>query len=128
LIKYMKKLVLTLVIMPMLLIGCGKPDNVFDFSGTMVDYLDCTMQNVSISEWDYGMVLALDTPDSIGKPYTDPYGEKFQNCVILYRTKSRFRIGDKVEGTMYLDDNYSKAYCQFHYDLDLPEAVCYSLD
>ena len=124
----MKKTLLIFAIIPMLFMGCGKPDNVFDFSGTMVDYLDCTSPFASITELDYGMVLAVDTPDSIGKDYTDPYGETFHNCVILYRTKSRFKIGEKVEGSMFLDDNYSKAYCQFHYDLGLPEAVCYSLN
>ena len=112
----------------MFVTGCKKPDNVFDFSGKMVDYLECTLQYASISDFDYGMVLCLDTPDSIGKDYTDPTGEKFHNCVILYRTKARFKIGEKVSGTMYLDDKYSKAYCQFHYELDLPEGVCYSLD
>ena len=124
----MKRLILFLAVMPMLFCSCNKPDNVFDFSGTMVDYLECTMQYASISDFDYGMVLSLDTPDSIGKPYTDPTGEKFQNCIVLYRTRSRFRIGEKVSGSMYLDEKYSKAYCQIHYDLNLPEGVCYSLD
>ncbi|MBQ6069706.1 MAG: hypothetical protein IJK84_09395 [Bacteroidales bacterium] len=122
----MKKLLLTLALAPLLLCGCGKPDNVFDFSGTMVDYKDCMMQTTSISEWDYGMVISLDTPDSIGKPYT-AYDGSYDNCVVLYRTRSRFKIGDKVEGSMYLDDDYSKAYCQYHYQHDLPEGVCYSL-
>ena len=124
----MKKLLLIVAIIPLFVTGCSKPDNVFDFSGTMVDYLECTGPFVGISEMDFGLVLTLDTPDSIGKDYTDPYGDKHRNCVILYRTKSRFKIGDKVSGSMYLDDRYSKSYCQFHYDLDLPEGVCYSLD
>ena len=123
----MKK-TLIITIIPLLFMGCRKPDNVFDFSGKMVDYLECTMQYTSISEFDYGMVLSLDTPDSIGMEYTDPYGEKYQNCVVLYRTRARYKIGEKVSGSMYLDDKYSKAYCQIHYDLDLPEGVCYSLD
>ena len=124
----MKKTLLIIAIIPMLLTGCKKPDNVFDFSGTMVDYKDCTGPFVGISEMDYGIVINLDTPDSIGKDYTDPLGEKYHNCVVLYRTKSRLKIGDKISGSMYLDEKYSKAYCQFHYDLDLPEGVCYSLD
>ena len=124
----MKKILLIIAIIPMLLVGCKKPDNVFDFSGTMVGYVECNMQYGSLSDFDYGLVLAVDTPDSIGKDYTDSEGAKFHNCVILYRTKSRFRIGDKVSGSMFLDDKYSKAYCQFHYELGLPEAVCYSLN
>ena len=124
----MRKILFLFAIIPILLTGCGKPDNVFDFSGTMVDYLECTSPYVSISEIDFGLVLTLDTPDSVGKPYTDPYGERFENCVILYRTKSRIKVGDKVSGSMYFSDKYSAAYCQFHYDLDLPEGVCYSLD
>ena len=123
----MRKILLITALISLLFSSCKKPDNVFDFSGTMVDYLECTTPFASISDLDFGLVLTLDTPDSIGKSYTDPYGEAHPNCVILYRTKSRYKIGEKVKGSMYLDDNYSKAYCQFHYNLDLPEGVCYSL-
>ena len=112
----------------MFVTGCKKPDNVFDFSGTMVDYLECTMPSVGISDFDYGLVLSLDKPDSVGKPFTNIYGDKYENCVILYRTKSRYMIDDKVSGSMYFSDKYSDAYCQIHHRLDLPEGVCYSLD
>ena len=124
----MKKIFYFLALMPLVFASCGKPDNVIDFSGTMVDYLECTSPYVSISEIDFGLVLSLDTPDSIGKEYTDPFGEKYTNCVVLYRTKSRYKVGEKVSGSMYLSDKYSAAYCQFHYNHGLPEGVCYSLD
>ena len=124
----MKKLLLIAAIIPLLVTGCKKPDNVFDFSGTMVDYLECNMPSVGISDFEYGLVLSLDKPDSVGKPFTNIYGEKYENCVILYRTKSRYMIDDKVSGSMYFSDKYSDAYCQIHHRLDLPEGVCYSLD
>jgi len=123
----MKKRLLFLAIIPILFIGCGKPDNVFDFTGTVVGYVDCTSSLTSISEMDFGYVVALSVPDSIGGDYEANGGKQYGNCVILYRTKARYHDGDNIEGSMYLDDKYSKAYCQFHHNFGIPEGVCYSL-
>ena len=125
----MKKALFVFATTLLLLTGCKKPDNVFDFSGKMVDYLDCTLPSVGIADYDYGLVLSLSKPDSIGRTFTNIYGERYENCVILYRTRSRFMIDDSVSGSMYLSDKYSDAYCSIHHSsLDLPEGVCYSLD
>jgi len=123
----MKKLFILLAI-PLLLCSCKKRVEDFAFKGKVVDYLNCTMMTTNISEYDIGYVVALELPDSIGADHTLKNGTTYHNCVILYRTRSRFHEGDPISGTMYLDNNYSQAYCNFHYQTGLPEGVCYSLD
>lgn len=123
----MKKYLL-IILLPLLLCGCKKKAETFPFSGTVCGYLQCTLATASISEIDFGYVVSLTTPDSIGKDYNSGNNQTFHNCVIIYRTRYRYHDGDKISGTMYLDDKYSKAYCNYHYTLDLPEGVCYSLD
>ena len=51
-----------------------------------------------------------------------------KNCIILYRTKAKYRSGQAIKGRLYFDDEYSRAYCNYHNVPDLPEAVCYSLE
>lgn len=111
-----------------LLASCGKDVETFRFEGAVIDYVNCSLMSASISDIDYGYVIALTSPDTIGKDYYDVLGKKFTNCVILYRTKSRFEEGEVISGEMYLDDRYSRAYCTYHTRLDLPEGVCYRLD
>lgn len=123
----MKKYLLIFVI-PLLLNSCGKKADTFAFSGTVHGYLQCTMATASITEMDFGYIVSLTEPDSIGKDYISNDGHVYKNCVIIYRTRYRFYDGDEISGTMYLDDKYSKAYCNYHYPIDLPEGVCYSLD
>ena len=82
----------------------------------------------SISEFDMGYVLALTIPDSVGADFTLPDNTKHHNCVVLFHTRSRFQNGDIISGRMYLDNDYSAAYCNFHQDFGIPEGVCTSLD
>ena len=124
----MKKTLLLYALIPLLLVGCKKNEAVFDFSGKVVGYVDCTLNPTSISEMEFGYVVALNSPDSVGRDFTVSDGAVLHNCVILYRTKARYYDGDPISGSMYFDDRYSRAYCQIHRDYDLPEGVCYSLD
>ena len=124
----MRKTLLFLALIPLLLVSCGKNENTFDFSGKVVGYVDCTLNPTSISEMEFGYVVALDSPDSVGRDYTASDGIVMHNCVIHYRTKARYYDGDPISGSMFFDDRYSRAYCQIHRDYDLPEGVCYSLD
>ncbi len=124
----MKKYLIPLLLLPLLMCGCKKKVDTFAFSGTVRGYLQCTMATASVSEMDFGYVVSLSEPDSIGKNYNAGDGKTYKNCVILYRTRTRCHDGDKISGTMYLDDKYSKAYCNYHYSLDLPEGVCYTID
>lgn len=123
----MKKVLIALVALVCLTAGCKKRTDTFAFSGTVIDYYNCTLNSASISEMDFGYVVNLDTPDSIGGEYTSN-GVKYKNAVLLYRTHARYGDGEQISGTMYLDENYSRAYCQYHYHLDIPEGVCYKLD
>lgn len=124
----MRKTLLLLALIPLLLVSCGKNENTFDFSGKVVGYVDCTLNPTSISEMEFGYVVALTSPDSVGRDYTTSDGIVQHNCVILYRTKARYYDGDPISGSMFFDDRYSRAYCQIRHDYDLPEGVCYSLD
>lgn len=108
--------------------GCKDNPDAFAFKGVVVDYVNCTSAMASISDVDFGYVVCLATPDSVGKAYKASNGNTFDNCVVIYRTRTRFRDSDSISGTMYLDENYSRAYCSFHYDLNIPEGVCYTID
>ncbi len=112
----------------LLLAGCGEHEGTFDFSGTAIYRLECTLPTQSISEQDFGYILELTTPEDIGADYYDADGNVHHNCVILYRTHNLFYDGDAVSGRMYLDPDYSKAICAYHAHLDIPEGVCEKLD
>ena len=105
----------------------GKRPAVENSKGKVVYFLECTGMVTSISEYDMGYIISLQTPDSIGADFT-VNNTIHHNCVILYHTRSRFQNGDVISGQMYLDNKYSAAYCNFHHDTGLPEGVCYSLD
>ncbi len=123
----MKKYLLLLAI-PLLFCSCKKRTDTFAFKGTVVYYLECTGMVSSISEYDMGYIISLTTPDSIGADFSTNNNTTHHNCVILYHTRSRFQNGDVISGQMYIDNKYSQAYCNFHHQTGLPEAVCYSLD
>ncbi len=123
----MKKIILLLLI-PLLLCGCKKRVDDFAFKGKVVGYVQCSGMVSSISEFDMGYVIALDTPESIGGDYTFTEKKVYHNCVILYHTRSRLQNDETISGRMYLDDQYSAAYCNFHFETGLPEGVCLSLD
>lgn len=123
----MKKACLLAALTALIAAGCGKKADTFAFSGRVVGYVDCTMSSASVSEMDFGYIVDLDTPDSVGGAYASD-GKTYSNAVILYRTRARIGQGEEISGTMYLDDNYSRAYCSYHYNWGIPEGVCYTLD
>lgn len=100
--------------------SCVKHDEIA-FSGTIIDVRDC---NVSFGSYqDAGFVVKLDSPDSIGEPYTYN-GKTYENCVILYDPGCRLYKNDKISGTFFFDDKYSRANCSIHWtDFHLPEGV-----
>lgn len=108
--------------------GCKKRTDTFAFEGTVVGDVMCTSMAASISEFEIGYIVSLTTPDSIGGDYTNIEGDMCHNCVILYHTRSRFYMNDTLRGQMYLDNDYSAAYCNYHFHLGIPEGVCYSLE
>ncbi len=124
----MKRYLFLAIGLMFLFCSCGKNVETFPFKGKVVDYVNCSMMSASISELDFGWLISVSSPDSIGKDYRDQTGKTYKNCIILYRTRSRFEVDEEISGEMYLDDRYSKAYCTYHTNIDLPEGVCYSLD
>lgn len=125
-IKSSKKY-LFLLLLPLLLTGCNRDVETIHFTGTVRGFFNCTMAT-SVFDIEFGYIVALSAPDSIGNDYTDGSGETYHNCVVLYRTKERILDGEEISGEMYLDEDYSKAYCTLHYNHSLPEAVCYGLE
>lgn len=123
----MKKYLVIFLLVPFLMCGCKKKVNDFPFEGTVVGFVQCTMMTTSITEFDVGYVVNLASPDSVGGDYVGDNNKTYHNCVILYHTRTRFYDGDAIRGRMYLDDKYSAAYCNYHYKLGIPEAVCQSL-
>ena len=103
-----------------LLASCVKHDEI-PFSGTIVDVRECNASFGTVQ--DAGFVISLTSPDSIGQPYTHN-GVTYPNAVILYDPGCRLYKDDKLSGSFYLDDKYSRANCSIHWnDLHLPEGV-----
>lgn len=123
----MKKIYLILALAVLFASCNSKRADTFKFEGTIHGYLECSLATTSIMDLDFGYVVSLITPDSIGNDYTVD-GKTYHNCVILYHTRARYYDCDTIRGTMYLDDKYSRAYCNYHIQTGLPEGVCYTLD
>jgi hypothetical protein len=97
------------------LVGCTKVDEI-DFRGTVIDTRECTASYVKP---DLGYLVQLATPDSIGGTYITSDGVSHPNVVILYAPDRLLYRNDKIRGTFYLDDQYSRANCSIHWtDID----------
>ena len=107
------------------LASCNKVDEI-DFRGTVIDTRECTASYVKP---DLGYLVALTTPDSLGGDYTTDNGVTHHNVVILYAPDRLVYRNDKLRGTFYLDDQYSRANCSIHWtDIDnIPIGVFTSL-
>lgn len=125
--KSSKKYLLLLFLLPLMLTGCKRDVETIHFTGTVRGFFNCTPAT-SVFDIEFGYIVALSEPDSIGGDYTDALGDTYHNCVVLYRTRDRILEGEEISGEMYLDEDYSKAYCTFHLKHSLPEAVCYGLE
>lgn len=108
--------------------SCKKNVDDFEFSGTVIGVRDCTSTTMSVSELDWGYVVEVSTPEGVGADYFDEQSQKHSNVVVLYGTRARLSDKEKISGKMYLDDKYSRAYCNYHYNDGVPEAVCSKLD
>ena len=124
----MKKILFPILLALVLFAGCKKSHDTFRFEGSVCGYMNCTLESASIAEQDFGYFISLSVPDSVGKDYYSDDQKLFPNTVLLYSTHTRLKDGEKVSGEMYLDEDYSKAYCTYHSRLDIPQGVCYRLD
>ena len=101
-----------------LLLASCVDHNDFSFSGTVVDYEMCN------GIYDVGYAICLTSPTDIGGSYTTQYDEVYDNVVVVYGSDRILQEGAHVSGRIYLDHNYSKTSCNYHYyDRDVPEAV-----
>lgn len=110
----MKKILL-LAGLALMASSCVDHDD-FAFSGTVVDYEECT------SMFDFGYAIALTSPDSIGSDYVTRTGETYKNVVVAYGADRILKEDEQLSGRMYLDPNYSRTECNYHYDREAPDA------
>jgi hypothetical protein len=110
----MKKALLFSAIL--LLAGCKNYDD-FEFTGTVVDFEECTGSS-------FGYAVNLTSPDTIGGDYTTHDCDMYQNVVVIYGADRLLKEGANISGRIYLDPNYSRTECTWRYtDRDVPEAV-----
>ena len=110
----MKKIFL----IPLLLLACGCNDyDDFSFTGKVVDYEMCDgLQS-------FGYAVTLTSPDTIGKDFVTREGVTYHHVVMCYRADRMLHPNQNISGKIYLDPNYSKTECNYHFDRDIPEAV-----
>lgn len=128
----MKQIVKSALIALLIIIcatSCKKRVDDFEFSGTAVGGGYYCTQDGMFDEFSYPIVLTK--PEGVGVDFTFD-GVTYHNVVRLYHTDYFLKDGMKVEGKMYLDDEYDQSYCSLH-ALDpevkkLPQAVCTYLD
>ncbi len=99
-----------------LLVSCVHHDD-FDFTGVVVDYEFCQ------GAFEMGYAVSLMSPDTIGGDYITQEGKNCKNVVVVYGADRILHPNDSIKGSIYLDPNYSKTTCNYHYDRDVPEAV-----
>ena len=100
----------------MLFAACNNYED-FEFTGKVVDYEQCTSGSI-------GYAVSLTSPDTIGGEYTTRERETYQNVVVIYGVDRMLQANSNISGRIYLDPNFSKTECSFHYtDRDVPEAV-----
>lgn len=117
----MKKIKTILTIIFVLLLTSCKNIEDFPIEGTVIGYEFCT------SYQDLGYLIDLEYPQNIGGTFSSS-GETFNNVVVVYQANYQLRHKERIIGTIYLDENYAKSYCNRIYtDRDVPEAVFTSL-
>ena len=110
----MKKLIIIAAIF--LSAACNNYED-FEFTGQVVDYEQCDGSSL-------GYAVTLTSPDTIGGEYHTRDGEIYQNVVVIYGADRLLKEDQIISGRIYLDPNYSKSECTWHYtDWEVPEAV-----
>lgn len=117
----MKRILYLLPLLLLMTASCVDHDD-FAFSGTVVDYEECT------SMFDFGYAIALTSPDTVGTDYVTRYGKEYHNVVVAYGADRILHENETVAGRMYLDPNYSHTQCNYHYDREAPDACFTDLE
>lgn len=108
----------------LLLTSCNDYDD-FGFVGNTVDIEFCT------GPMDLGYAIQLVSPDTLGGRYTCDDGTVYDHVVVVYASSKALKKGQHVEGRMYIDNNFSTAYCNYNYRNargDVPEGVFTQID
>lgn len=103
----MKRIPLLLTALTLLFSCCKHPDD-FAFNGKVVDLEFCTTGG------DVGYAIQLASPDTLGGSYVNSKGVRYDNVVVAWESPRPIHIDDTVSGRMYINDKYSKAYCNFY--------------
>ena len=111
------------------LTSCAKHDEV-SFRGTVVNIEYCASQDIQSNA---GFYTALEVPEATGATFTIG-NDTFQNVVILYEPGTRIKNGDRISGSFYIDNDYSRydftlfseeekrKYRDEHFHIDLQNA------
>lgn len=119
-----KKIFVIAILSTLMFTACRKYED-FPFSGTVIGSEYCSSLS---SIQDLAYLVAVDQPDSIGRTFTSN-GTTYKNVVVLYESPELLKFKYKIQGTMFLSEDYSKANCGIHYtDRDLPEGVFTSVE
>lgn len=115
----MKKITL-LFLVGMVLTGCVKHEEIA-FEGIVVGTRNCTS---GYADSNPGFLVQLTSPDSIGATLRSTDGQHMDHVIVLYEPPRRIMVEDRIHGTFYLDDKYSKSHCSIVWDdVKLPEGV-----
>ena len=116
----MKHCVFFSLLLAALLTSCAKHDEV-SFRGTVVNIEYCASQDIQSNA---GFYTALEVPEATGATFTIG-NDTFQNVVILYEPGKRIKNGDRISGSFYIDNDYSRTNCNLHIHADdyLPQGV-----
>lgn len=114
----MKKIILPLLA-ALLATACVKHEAI-EFEGIVVGIRNCSSM---LYDPGAGYVIQLTKPEGVGGTLTSDNGETMTNLVVLYEPDSHIMADDRVHGTFYWDEQYSRANCTFRWDKQLPEGV-----
>ena len=115
----MKK-TLILVAAALLFAGCIEHEEI-EFEGVVVGTRNCSG---ALMDSNTGFLVKLTRPEGIGGSMTSAEGETMENIIVLYEPPKLIYVEDRIHGTFYRDDKYSRGNCTIRWpDMNLPEGV-----
>ena len=115
----MKRL-LILAAAVLLFAGCVEHEEI-EFDGVVVGTRNCSG---ALMDSNTGFLVKLTRPEGIGGSMTSTDGETMDNIIVLYEPPKLIFVEDRIHGTFYRDDKYSRANCTIRWnDMNLPEGV-----
>lgn len=116
----MKRLLPLGLLLALLSTACIEHEEIA-FEGIVVGTRSCSG---IIMDSNTGFLVKLTSPDSVGGTLVSTEGEVMDNVIVLYEPPRLIYVGDRIHGTFYVDDKYSRANCSVVWsDMELPEGV-----